>query len=47
MQIFTGFPGQAASNDKGKGCRHTTTAIFSAFAGYILGTFRDKANIIT
>jgi len=23
-----------------------TTAIFSAFAGYIFGTFRDKANII-
>jgi len=39
MQICMGV--QARGGGEGL----STTAVFSAFAGYIFGTFRDKANI--
>ena len=42
MQIFVGFPGEGRQTT----VEFSTTAIFSAFAGYIFGNFRDKASII-
>ena len=40
--IPIGFPGEGTSNDSGA----SETAIIRAFAGYILGNFRDKASVI-
>jgi len=42
MRIFAGFSGKGVSNDSSV----SQTAVFGAFAGYVFGIFRDKADII-